>query len=180
MVFQWDKWSTLPHICLHLQGWVCCNYTVPVSLTALLYPIWFISILVKCRTKFIELTGASGWYWTHVNYIRIGLFWSHRLVARVGQHVLSRKKPKSQGFLIVRSWKWEKKMLESGNAQLRMAKKKKKAIELAVDIFSFSVKGVFLSICLILCSGQKFSQFASLRKKYAFDEKFCLVISSKL
>lgn len=124
MVFQWDKWSTLPHICLHLQGWVCCNYTVPVSLTALLYPIWFISILVKCRTKFIELTGASGWYWTHVNYIRIGLFWSHRLVARVGQHVFSRKKPKSQGFLIVRSWKWEKKMLESGNAQLRMAKKK--------------------------------------------------------
>lgn len=145
MVFQWDKWSTLSHICLHLQGWTCCNYTVPVSLTALLCPIWFISILVKYRTKFIESSGAFGWFGTHANHIRTGLFWSHRLFSTVSLNIFlnekttTTKKVEDSSVLQI---KISKKILSSGNIQLRMEKKKKKQLNMQLR-FSISQSKMF-------------------------------------
>lgn len=178
MVFQWDKWSILSHICLHLQGWACCNYTVPVSLTALLCPIWFISILVKSRTKFSKLSGAFEWYRTHANYIRTELFWSHRLLTRVGQNLGGLKqKPESQGFLTVlqRKIKYRQKLGWCRNDKVL------KADGFADDIFSFSIKGGFhlLDFLWLLDWVECTVYFFFFKKKDIFNKKFGLVSKSK-
>lgn len=58
--------------------------------------------------KFIELSGAFGWYRARVNYIRVGVFLSHGSIAMfnqivwgfIGKKKVKKKRKHKQGFLL--------------------------------------------------------------------------------